>query len=141
MDLETLKSLVEESLDEFRGIRSINEIGDCEEVMNDVISFLGSKGINSRRLCIYNSNSDLGYVSDYIGRNELGYISIPERGSSYSEYVIHFVPYIDGCVIDVNAPDKISCADDIVFELPTYKSIIYGLNKNLDINRIIFKVL
>lgn len=106
-----------------------NELGDCKSVIEDIITLLADGGIICKKMCIYCSKEDKGYISDYYGNIGLQEFSIIERGSLYNEYVIHYVAFCDDCVIDPNFSNKINSSEDLVFEFSDYKSLILNANK------------
>lgn len=125
-----LEEVISNNIEELRMIRRSNELGECMEVMRDVINLLSRIDIKANKMCIYCCCENKGYIDDYYNNIGLLQFSVPERGSSYFGYIVHYVAIVDDLVIDLNANAELSSSDDILFELNEYKSIIYSLNKN-----------
>lgn len=125
-----LEEVISNNLEELRMIRRSNELGECMEVMKDVIILLSRIDIKANKMCIYCCCEDKGYIDDYYNNIGLLQFYVLERGGSYFGYIVHYVILVDGFVIDLNVNAELNSTDNILFELNEYKSIIYSLNKS-----------
>lgn len=129
MGKSILEDVISNNLEELIVIRRSNELGECMEVMEDVISLLSKNNVASRKMCIYCCDEDKGYLDDYYNNIGLIDFSVLERGNRYFGYIVHYVAIVDNYVIDLNANAELNSANDVLFELGEYKSTILSLNK------------
>lgn len=129
MGKSILEDVISNNLEELIAIRRSNELGECMEVMEDVINVLNKNNVASRKMCIYCCDEGKGYLDDYYNNIGLIDFSVSERGNRYFGYIVHYVAIVDNYVIDLNANAELNSANDVLFELGEYKSTILSLNK------------
>lgn len=127
---KSIKDVISNNLEELIVIRRSNELGYCMEVMDEVIDTLDNNNVTLSKMCIYCCDEDKGYINDYYGNIGLLPFYVLERGNRYFGYIVHYVVIADNYVIDLNANAEINSANDVLFELEEYESIIRSLNKN-----------